>query len=49
MELRQHSSLIIVILVAVIAIVVFVVIFSARQKCEKNEPDYEELLKKRDR
>lgn len=49
MELRQHSSLIIVILVAVIAIVVFVVIFSARHKWEQNEADYEELLKKKDR
>jgi heme/copper-type cytochrome/quinol oxidase subunit 2 len=48
-ELRRHSSVMIVILVAVIAIVVFVVIFTARQKWERNEEAYEALLKKRDK
>jgi hypothetical protein len=47
-ELRRHSSLIFVILVAVIAIIVFVVIFTARQKWEQNEADYEALVQKRD-
>jgi heme/copper-type cytochrome/quinol oxidase subunit 2 len=47
-ELRQHSSLVIVILVAVIAIVVFVVIFSARLKWEQNEADYETLIRKKE-
>jgi heme/copper-type cytochrome/quinol oxidase subunit 2 len=47
-ELREHSSLVIVILVAVIAIVVFMVIFSARYKWEQNEADYQMLLKKKE-
>ena len=47
-ELRQHSSLVIVILVAVVALIVCVVIFSARHKWEQNEADYQSLLKKRD-
>lgn len=47
-ELRRHSSLVIVILVAVIGIVVFVTIFSARQKWEQNEAEYEALLQKKE-
>ena len=46
-ELRQHSSLVIVILIAVITIVVFVVIFSVRHRWEQNESDYQSLLKKK--
>lgn len=46
-ELRRHSSLIIVILVAVIAIAVFVAIFTARQRFEQNEADYQSLLQKK--
>ncbi len=46
-ELRQHSSLIIVILIAVIATVVFITVFSARHKWEQNESDYQSLLQKK--
>ena len=46
-ELRQHSSLILVILIAVIAVVVFVTIFAARHRWEQNEADYHSLLKKK--
>ena len=46
-ELRRHSSLLITILVAVVLIAVFIIIFSARHKWDRNEADYQELLKKK--
>lgn len=46
-ELRKNSSLVITILVAIIAIGVFFIIFNARHKWDRNESDYQDLLKKR--
>jgi heme/copper-type cytochrome/quinol oxidase subunit 2 len=48
-ELRQHSSVVLVILLAVVAIVVFMVIFSARHKWDRNEADYQALLQKQNK
>ena len=47
MELKKHSSVIIVILIAVIGIVVFMVVFSARHRWDQNEVQYQELLYKK--
>jgi pilus assembly protein TadC len=47
-ELRQHSSLVIVILVALLGIGVFMAIFSARHRWEQNESDYQSLLRKKE-
>jgi hypothetical protein len=47
-ELRQHSSLIIVILVALIGIGVFMAVFSARHRWDQNESDYQSLLRKKE-
>ena len=47
-ELRRHSSLLITILVAVIIIVVFITLFSVRHKWDRNEADYQSLLKKKE-
>lgn len=47
-ELRQHSSLVIVIIVALAGIGVFMAIFSARHRWELNESDYQSLLRKKD-
>jgi len=47
-ELRQYSSLIIVILVALAGIGVFVTIFSARHRWDQNESDYQSLLRKKE-
>ncbi len=49
LEIRKHSSVIIVVLVAVIGIVVFITVFSARHKWEMNEQTYLELLAKKNR
>ncbi|HYO23096.1 MAG TPA: hypothetical protein VER36_11885 [Flavisolibacter sp.] len=46
-ELRRHSSLLITILVAIIIIAVFVSIFSVRHRWDRNEADYQSLLKKK--
>lgn len=46
-ELRRHSSLLITILVAVIIIIVFVTIFSIKHEWDRNEADYQSLLKKK--
>ena len=47
-ELRQHGSLVIVILVAIIGIGVFMAIFSVRHRWEQNESDYQSLLQKKE-
>lgn len=49
MEIRKHSSVIIVVLVAVVGIVIFITVFSARHKWEMNEQTYLELLAKKNR
>ena len=47
MELKKHSSVIVVVLVAIIAIVVFITIFSSRHQWDQNELHYKELLHKK--
>ena len=47
MEIRKHSSLILVVVIAGIAIVVFTTVFSVRHKWEMNEQFYRELLAKK--
>ncbi|HEX6334811.1 MAG TPA: hypothetical protein VFZ78_11330 [Flavisolibacter sp.] len=49
MALRASTSLLLVILVAVIAIVVFMTVFSAHHKWDRNEGNYQDLLKKKQR
>ena len=46
-ELRRHSSLVITILVAVVIIAVFMSIFSVKHRWDRNEADYQSLLKKK--
>jgi len=47
-SLRQHSSVIIVVLIAGLAIVVFITLFSIRHKWDQNELHYHELLRKKE-
>ena len=47
-ELRQHSSLVMVIIVALVGIGVFMAIFSAHHRWDLNESDYQSLLRKKD-
>jgi len=49
MELRSHSSLIIVLVIAAILIVVFTTVFSARHQWDQNEQRYQEFLSKKNR
>lgn len=46
--LRQHSSLVIVIMVALVGIGVFTAIFSTRHRWDMNESDYQSLLRKKE-
>ena len=48
MELRAHSSLIIVLVIAALLIVVFTTVFSARHQWEQNEQRYREFLSKKE-
>lgn len=48
MDVRSHSSVIIVVLIAVLGIVVFITIFSAHYRWDQNELHYKELLKKKE-
>jgi membrane protein YdbS with pleckstrin-like domain len=48
MELRSHSSLIIVLVIAALLIVVFTTVFSARHQWDQNEQRYREFLFKKD-
>lgn len=48
MELRSHSSLIIVLVIAALSIVVFTTVFSARHRWDLNEQRYREFLSKKD-
>lgn len=49
MELKKHSSVIVVVLVAIIAIVVFIVIFASRHQWDQNELHYQELMNKKNK
>jgi drug/metabolite transporter (DMT)-like permease len=48
MEIRSHSSLILVLLIAAILIVIFISVFSAKHKWDMNEQRYREFLAKKD-
>jgi ATP/ADP translocase len=48
MELRSHSSVILVVLVALLGIVVFITLFSAHHRWDQNELHYQELLRKKE-
>jgi membrane protein YdbS with pleckstrin-like domain len=48
MQLNSDPSVIIVILVALLAIVIFITIFSAHHRWDRNETQYQELLKKKE-
>ena len=43
MDIRTHSSVIIVVLIALVGIVVFITIFSAHYRWDQNEMQYKEL------
>lgn len=47
MDIRTHSSVIIVVLIALVGIVVFITIFSAHYRWDQNEMQYKELLSKK--
>ncbi|MGV3528904.1 MAG: hypothetical protein ACO1OO_08415 [Flavisolibacter sp.] len=47
MDIRSHSSVIIVVLIALVGIVVFITIFSAHYRWDQNEMQYKELLSKK--
>ncbi len=47
MDLRSHSSVIIVVLIGIVAIVLFITIFSAHHRWDQNEVQYQELLRKK--
>ena len=48
MELRSHSSLILVVVIAALLIVVFTTVFSIRHKWDMDEQRYRELLAKKE-
>ena len=48
MELRSHSSLVIVLVIAALLIVAFVTVFSAKHQWDLNEQRYREFLAKKD-
>jgi len=48
MQIRSHSSLVLVVVIAALLIVVFTTVFSVRHKWDRYEQHYRELLAKKD-
>lgn len=49
MEIRSHSSQILVVIIAALLIVIFMTVFSVRHKWDINEQYYRELLAKKNK
>lgn len=49
MDLRTHSSVIVVVMVALFGVIVFITIFSAYHKWDQNEKAYHELKRKKEK